>query len=66
MKTNDSNGGRGGDRAVSVAQLRDGENRRFLRQMPLFQADNDVPDRFDKLLSQLEAIERGARGYRPA
>ena len=66
MKTNDNDGGRGGDRAVSVAQLRDGENRRFLRQMPLFQADNDVPDRFDKLLSQLEAIERGARGYRPA
>ena len=66
MKTNDNDGGRGGDRAVSAAQLRDSENRRFLRQMPIFHTADEVPDRFDKLLSQLEAIERGVRGYRSA
>ena len=66
MKTNDNNGGRASDGAVSAARLRDSENRRLLRQMPIFQTADEVPDRFDKLLSQLEAIERGARGYRPA
>ena len=66
MKTNDNHGGRGSDGALSAAHLRDAENRRFLRQMPLFRTDDDMPDRFEKLLSQLEAIERGSRSYRPA
>ena len=66
MKTNDNHGGRGSDGALSAAHLRDAENRRFLRQMPIFHTADEVPDRFDKLLSQLEAIERGVRGYRSA
>ena len=51
-------------RTVSTARLRAAENRRALRQIPIFRVEEDIPDRFEKLLARLEAIERGERGSR--
>lgn len=64
MKLDETHDGHGSGGRLSAAHFRDSENRRVLRQLPLFQPDDEIPDRFDRLLAQLEAIERGSRGLR--
>ena len=64
MKDKEMRAGEPDTAAVSVARFRDADNRRYLRQVPIFRVDEDMPDRFEQLLAQLEAIERGERGSR--
>ena len=64
MKDKQMRRGDADTRTVSTARFRDADTRRALRQIPIFRVEEDTPDRFEKLLARLEAIERGERGSR--
>ena len=38
-------------------QMGSDATKRFLRNLPAFRADNDIPDRFQELLDQLDGTE---------
>jgi len=50
--------------ALIEKQLRRETNVRFLRGMPTFRADLDIPEAFQLLLSRLDRAERRAHGRR--
>jgi hypothetical protein len=47
--------------ALIRKELRREANKRFLRRMPAFQAEQDIPEEFRLLLSQLDSAEARAR-----
>jgi hypothetical protein len=48
--------------ALVEKELRRDVNLRFLRGMPAFRTDSDLPEKFKRLLAQLDKAERRARG----
>ena len=50
--------------ALIEKELRRDINTRFLRGMPAFKADSDLPEKFKLLLTQLDKAERRAGGRR--
>jgi len=56
--TNHNNGDKHDLPALIRQQIHDRSNQRFLRTIPVFRADDDVPDEFDDLLERLEQVEK--------